>query len=229
MRSITTARVAGRMVLAVSAAGLVFSGIGAASASGTAASVTRLHASTLSAVSGQHVTFYATVSPAIAGAPTPTGSVTFAGAIAPVSVPLTTNATTGKPEAKIVTGVKVGTFTITATYNGDSTYAAGATQSVTVTVAKANTSTTMTATQSSVSPGHWTVTINVRPVLPGRGVATGTVAVNFDGTPITVALNSHANGYLHATLAHGATHTVTATYGGDSNFNGSSGQLTFTS
>lgn len=229
MRSVTTARVAGRMIAAVGASALVFSGISAASATGTAASVTHLHASTLSAVSGQRVTFYATVSPAITGGPAPTGTVTFAGAVAPVSVPLVKNATTGEQEAKIVASVKVGTFTVTATYNGDATYAAGATRTITVTVGKANTATTMTATQSTVSAGHWTVTIKVRAVLPGRGIATGTVGVHFDGTPVTVTLNSHGNAYLHETLSHGATHTVTATYGGDSNFNGSSGQLTFTS
>lgn len=206
--------------------------VGAASsaaATGTGATVVRLHASTLTAVSGQHITFYTTVAPALGGA-APTGTVTFGGAVTPaVTVPLVKNITTGKQEAKTVAGFFPGSYTVTATYNGDAAYAAHGPISVTVTVTKANTTTTVTAVQSTIYPGHWTITAKVRPVVPGRGTATGSVVFTIDnvaGSP--TPLNTSANAYLHKIFAKGTSHTVIVSYPGDAHMNASQGKITFT-
>jgi hypothetical protein len=212
-------------------AALMFVGAASsAAATGTGATVVRLHASTLSAVSGQHITFYTTVAPAVTGGAAPTGTVTFGGAITPaVTVALVKNITTGKQEAKTVAGFAPGGYTVTATYNGDAAYAAHAPISVSVTVTKASTTTTVTAVQSTTHPGHWTITAKVRPVAPGRGTATGPVVFTVDNVAGSPApLNTSANAYLHKIFAKGTSHTITVNYPGDAHMNASQGKITFT-
>src|SRR5664279_322638 len=127
-------------------------------ATGTGATVVHLHASALNAVSGQHITFYTTVSPKVAGGAAPSGTVTFGGAVTPaVTAVLAKNATTGQQEAKTIAGFAPGSYTVSATYSGDATYVSYGPVNVTVTVSKANTTMTVTVTQSATRPGYWTI------------------------------------------------------------------------
>ncbi|WP_330347892.1 Ig-like domain repeat protein [Streptomyces sp. NBC_00582] len=181
-------------------------------------------------VVGQPVTFTATVAPVAPGAGAPSGTVTFdfgdgspvqtvalVGGTATVTHAYTT--TTGSP------------FAVTATYSGDANFA-GSSGSDTQTVNQSVTSTTvLSSPDPSVVGQPVTFTATVAPVAPGAGAPSGTVTFDFgDGSPVqTVALVGGTATVTHAyTSTTGSPFTVTATYGGDANFAGSSGTDTQT-
>ena len=181
-------------------------------------------------VVGQSVTFTATVAPVAPGAGTPTGSVVFdfgdgniSGPIALVGgVATTTHAyttTTGSP------------FTLTATYGGDSNFT-GSVGGGTHTVGQALTTTTLTdVPDPSVVGESVTFTATVAPVAPGAGTPTGSVVFDFGDGNVSapVALIAGVATTTHAyTTTTGSPFTLTATYGGDSNFSGSVGGGTHT-
>src|SRR5207302_882934 len=108
-----------------------------------ASTTTALSSSANPSLSGQSVTFTATVNPAAPSAGTPTGTVTVSdgsstctGTVADGTCTLTST-TTGSPK------------TITASYGGDNTFNTDASPGVSHTVNKANTSTTV---GSSLNP-----------------------------------------------------------------------------
>ena len=122
---------------------------------------------------------------------------------------------TSAPGAYAVTpsGVSSPNYTIT--------FAAG-----TLTVTKADTTLTLTATPNPSRPNQ---TVQVRAAVaaaaPGAGTVTGTVEFRENGTLIGMA--TIVNGV--ATLSKGfkkGTHPLTATFSGNVNFNGSSGNVT---
>jgi len=111
--------------------------------------------------------------------------------------------------------------TITATYGGTTVHAPSASGGSLT--AKGNTTTTIT----SIAPTPYvlgtptTVSVNVAGVSPAGGVPTGTVTVSAaTGGGCTIALASGAGSCAWTPVAGGAT-TITATYNGDSFFNGS--------
>ena len=182
-------------------------------------------------VFGQSVTFTATVSPvAPAGPPTtvaPTGTVTFLDGGSPIGTG-TVNSVTGVATFA-TTALAVGNHTITASYAGDSNYN-GSTASLTgnpQVVNKANTATTVTSSANpSVFGQSVTFTATVSAVAPGSGTATGTVTFLDGGSPIgTGTLSGGIATFTTSALAVG-NHTITTNYGGDGNFNGSTGSLT---
>ncbi|MFF4492063.1 Ig-like domain-containing protein, partial [Streptomyces sp. NPDC001544] len=114
-------------------------------------------------------------------------------------------------------------YTITATYGGDTDFA-GATGTDTQTVGQAATTATVTSTPDpSVVGESVTVTATVSATAPGAGTPTGTVTFDFgDGSgtvPATVAGGVAAATHVY-TDAEGSPYTVTATYGGDTDFAG---------
>ena len=181
-------------------------------------------------VVGQSVTFTATVAPVAPGAGTPTGSVVFdfgdgnvSGPIALVGgVATTTHAyttTTGSP------------FALTATYSGSSNFS-GSAGGGTHTVNQASTTTTLAdVPDPSVVGQSVTFTATVAPVAPGAGTPTGTVVFDFgDGNvsgPIALVGGVASTTHTYTTTT-GSPFTLTATYGGDSNFSGSAGGGTHT-
>ncbi|MFI0779866.1 Ig-like domain repeat protein [Streptomyces sp. NPDC021212] len=176
---------------------------------------------------GQSVTFTATVAPVSPGAGVPTGTVTFAfgdgttaatatltGGIATVTHPYTTR--TGSP------------FAITATYNGDTNFTTSS-GTDTQTLNKNTTTTTVTSTPDPSVVGQ-SVTISAT-VSSGSGTPTGTVTFAFgDGTNSAVATLSGGVAIVtHTyTTTTGSPFTITATYGGDNSYAGSSGTDTQT-
>jgi uncharacterized delta-60 repeat protein len=190
----------------------------------TTATLTNLPATSLF---GQTVTITATIAIVAPGAGAPTGTVNFldnGGAISGCSaIAVASNAATCTTSA-----LSVGTHAnITATYSGAADFNGSTASAVSQAV---NLSDSSVAIVSSINPSiiaqSITLTATVAAVAPGVGTPTGTVTF-LDGG------NSLGTGPLVAgvaTLSTGAlavgNHTITATYAGDTNFNGSAGSMT---
>jgi hypothetical protein len=159
-------------------------------------------------VYGQPVTYTATVT---TGA---TGTVDFFdGGVKLTAAPVTISGNTAQftPAAPPAAG----THSISAAYNGDANFSASTSSALPVVINKAKTATTLAFSQSG---GQITFTATISVTAPGSGIPTGTVTF-FNGTsPIGTATITGSS----ATLAIAAYGNITATYGGDSNFSGSS-------
>jgi hypothetical protein len=170
----------------------------------TTAVVSSLNPSTL----GQSVMFTATVTPSSA-----TGTVTFKDGAASLGTgTLSLGQATFSSSA--LTG---GTHSITAVYGGDSNDAFSTSPALSQVVNKA---TTTTSVNSSASPSTFgtsvTFTANVTP-----STATGTVTF-MDGT-LSLGSGTLTGGQATFSTANltGGTHSITAVYGGDTNYSGS--------
>ncbi len=180
-----------------------------------AATTTALTSSPNPSVYGQDTTLTATVAAAAPGAGTPTGTITFSdGSTVLATVPLSGNTATLDTAS-----LSVGTHPITATYNGDTNFLPSGSASLPQIVNPASTSTGLA---SSVNPSAFgqsvTFTATVSPTAPGRGIATGTVTF-YDGANSlgTHTLSGGVATLISSTLSVGS-HSITATYNGDTNF-----------
>ncbi|MBI0376139.1 Ig-like domain repeat protein [Streptomyces albiflaviniger] len=209
---------------AVTAAYAGNTGVAGSSASGSitvgqAASTTALTITPASPVCGQPVTLCAQVTTTSPGTCTPTGTVTFTIA----GGPTLTGTLNGSGQACVTTSaIPVGTHGVTATYGGN-TGVAGSSASGSVTVGQASTTTTLTSSPNPSAPGqNVTFTATVTAVPPATGIPTGNVTFVISGGPTLVGtLNGAGQATVSTnTLTTGA-HTVTATYGGDTCFAGS--------
>ena len=179
-----------------------------------AATTTTLTSSTNPSVFGQSVTFEATVT---AAGGTPTGQVTFKNGTATIGTD--TLDATGK--ASLTTAaLSVGTHNITAVYGGDANFAGSTSNTVNQVVDPANTTTAITsdAPDASVVGEPVVVQYTVTAVAPGSGTPTGDVTVD-DGTDSCTGTVAAGQCTLIPTTA--GAKTLTATYVGDGNFNGS--------
>ncbi|KAB2930331.1 MAG: hypothetical protein F9K25_09365, partial [Candidatus Contendobacter sp.] len=169
------------------------------------------------AVFGQTVALTATVSPNTA-----TGTISFQKGGSELTCaegvqprPLSSSSAT----CTVTGGFGVGAHAFTADYGGDSMYASS--QGTTnLTVSKATTTTTITSDNPDPSAVGGAVTVNyaVAVVAPGAGTLTGTVTVSAGPDSCTGTLPATS---CNLTFNSPGTKTLTATYGGDSNFNGS--------
>ncbi|WP_326608936.1 Ig-like domain repeat protein [Streptomyces scopuliridis] len=169
-------------------------------------------------VFGQPKTLTATVAAVPPGGGTPTGTVSFFD-----GVTLLGTATLSGGVATFTTStLSVGSHSLTAVYNGDVDFS-GSTSPVDVqTVTQAGTTTALTsAPDPSVFGQAKTLTATVAAVLPGAGTPTGTVSF-FDGATLlgTATLSGGAATFTTSTLSVGS-HSLTAVYGGDVDFTGS--------
>jgi len=192
---------------------------------------TALSSSVTPSVFGKAVTFTATINILSLSAGTPTGTVQFQIDGANAGSPVSLSTTGHKSTATFSTAsLGVGTHAVTASYSGDSSFA---TSSGTLSGGQAvnQAATTVTVSSSanpSVSGQSVTFTATVRVVAPGAGAPTGTVQFQIDGSnagsPVSLGSGGIAT-FSTATLKVG-THTITASYSGDSSFASSSGSLT---
>ncbi|MEA2987535.1 MAG: hypothetical protein QOG83_246 [Alphaproteobacteria bacterium] len=167
-------------------------------------------------VSGQSVTFTATVTPA--GAGTPTGTVTFKDGATTLGTGTLSSGSAGFSTAAL----GVGGHTITAVYGGDVTFAASTSPGVAQSVNKGATATAVSATPNPSTLGQSvTFTATVTASAPAAGTASGTVTFK-DGAATLGAgtLSNGAAGFSTAALSEGQ-HTISAVYGGDASFTGS--------
>ncbi len=192
------------------------------------AATTTVLSATASPVVGQSVTYSATVAAAPPGSGTPTGTVAFTQgstvlcAASPLSVssPDTATCSTSYPAPT--------TVSVSAAYSGDANFdASSGTKSVTV--AKDAVSQGFTSSANPVLTGqHFIVTDTVSAAAPGAGTPTGTVSFHLSATGATpecqgsdtvVIASGAATCILTGLPAAESTLSVSATYGGDSNFN----------
>lgn len=184
---------------------------------GKASSVTGTVTSSVNpSLLGQPVVFSVNVTVAAPGAGSPTGTVTFFDSGAQLGTANLSNGTA----TLTVSSLSAGPHSITATYAGNDSFTTSTSATaLTQTVNKAGTTTTVTP---SVNPSVFgqtvTFTAAVAAVAPGAGTPTGTVSFTVDGvTSAPVALVNGSATFSTSSLTVG-THTVTATYGGDSGF-----------
>ncbi len=172
---------------------------------------------------GQLVTFTATVNSVPSGGAAPTGTVTFTVdgvAQAPVAL-------SGSQATFSSSTLGVGTHTVSAAYSGEANYFASTSTTLTQTITKVATTTTVSASMTpSVYGQSVTFTATVAGTV-GSGTPSGTVTFSVDGiaqAPVTLAGGQAA--FALNSLGAGS-HSITAAYGGDSNY-GNSSSSTFT-
>lgn len=178
-------------------------------------SATALASSLNPSTYGHSVTFTASVTPATA-----TGTVTFKnGSVTLGAVALSA----GKATFSTPT-LTAGAHAIVAIYSGNSSFGGSTSPTVTQTVKKAATTTALVSSLNPSNKGQ-AVTFTAT-IAPGTGV-TGTVTFK-DGATIlgTAAVNAttHKAAITKSTLAVG-THSITAVYGGNTNFNTSTSAI----
>jgi hypothetical protein len=177
-------------------------------------------------VFGQVVTFTAQIAPKTPGAGTPTGLVDFKESttdLTPGGVGLTSGQATFTTASETV-----GSHTITATYAGDVNFL-GSTgdDSAALQIVKPDSTTTtvISAPNASVFGQAATFTAAVNALAPGAGTPTGTVDFmegSTDLTPGGIALSGGTAIFSTAALTVGS-HTISASYAGDTSFLGSNG------
>jgi large repetitive protein len=197
-----------------------------------AATTAALSASTTSLVAGQNVTFTATITGTTPSTLNPTdGTVTFV--VDGVNVPVTLTAAHPGIATFTTSFVSVTTHTVSASYGGGTNFSAsGPSPSVMLNVAKANSN---IALGSSVNPANTgqsvTFTATVSGATPSVGKPTsGTVTFVIDGVSHQVQLSSTNPGVASFTTSFSSSgsHTVTASYGGNTSFSASGTTPTLT-
>ncbi len=160
---------------------------------------------------GSSVTFTATIS-----STTATGTVTFKDGSTTLG---TGNVSSGTATFSTST-LAVGSHSITAVYSGDSNYNTSTSSKLTQTVKQASSTSVSSSTNPDPSSAPVTFTAVVSP-----SAATGTVTFMDGSTSLgTGTLSGGVAGLTTSSLANG-THSITAIYGGDTNYIGSTSSV----
>lgn len=182
-----------------------------------AATTTMLESSANPSVFGQPVTFTATVETSVAGLATPDGSVSFEDG----GVVLGTAVLDGGVATLTTADLAVGDHDLVARYGGSSSFETSDSATLAQAVNKAETS---VALSSSLNPSVLgvpvTFTAMVAAASPGAGMPTGTVTFEDGGVLLGSADLDAGVASLTAPFLALATHSITATYAGDGNFEG---------
>ncbi len=205
---------------------------------------TTISSSNLSVAAGTAITITATVTKTTGSGTVPaiSGPISFAVTNTATMVTTTYNGTVAAGTAKLtfpatgLTALAPGTYTITATYAGSSpNFAASTSNTLTQTVGKAQTGTTLGALPANLATGE-SVTLTATVTAIGLTTKpTGTVTFTVNGTAYTatgVAGTKAGTMTASFTIAGGltkGTDDISASYGGDSNFLGSSSATTVAS
>ena len=166
----------------------------------------------------------ATVKPA-SGSGTPTGTVTFFNGTTQLGQPVTLSNGTATFDYNPNT-LAVGTYSITAQYGGDTTFANSVSPAQQLTVQAIPTTTKLTLSPTFVDVGSSGPVVATATVAPtsGSGTPTGTVTF-FNGTtqlgqPVALSNGTAAFSYNTSSLTAN-TYSITATYSGDTDFTAS--------
>jgi hypothetical protein len=150
------------------------------------------------------------------GSGTPTGNVTFYDG--PNSIG--TGSLSGNT-AVLKCSLSSGSHNITAVYNGDDNYDGSNSDAVTQTVNKVNAATSLSSSASSAKSGsRVTFTAAVTP-----STATGTVTFKDGNTILGIGTVRGGQATFNTSSLSKGTHSITAVYGGDSSFNGSTSAM----
>ena len=192
---------------------------------GQATPAVSLIASANPSVTGQPVTYTATVS-AVSGGAQPTGSVTFSvdGSAQCSSVTLNTSGSATCTDT--YDSAAGSSHAVHVAYSGDVDYVeASADLSQSVNRAPSTTSTAV-APPSTVHGQPVTITVTVAAAAPGAGTPTGTVSITDTSTSPAAVLGtpSLSGGTASITVSSLSvgTHSISTTYSGDASFNASS-------
>jgi Bacterial Ig-like domain (group 3)/Putative Ig domain/Calx-beta domain len=176
------------------------------------ASSTALTSSANPSVSGQSITFTATVSPVSPATGTPTGNIVFKDS----TTTLATVALTSGVATFTTSSLSVASHSISAGYGGDANF----TSSGAFLTQVVNTASTTSSLSASGSPWYYgasvTFTATVSVNSPGTGTPTGTETFKDGATTIgTATLSSGVATFSLSSLSVGS-HSITALYSGDS-------------
>ena len=182
-------------------------------------------------VTGQSVTFTATVSAVSPGSGTPTGTIQFKDGVATLGSCSAQTMSAGSATCSASFPATASPRTISAVYAGESNFVTSTSSNLTQTINPASTSTALASSANpSVTGQSVTFTATVSATSPGSGTPSGTVNFKDGGNTISGCGTQTLNGSGVATCASTMTtgsHTITAVYSGDSNFSAStSGGLT---
>jgi hypothetical protein len=184
-----------------------------------ATTTTTLQSNHNPSVTGQPVTFTATLTSSTAG--TITGSVTFYDGGVPLGPSVTISSGTAQftPTSFLASASP---RSITAAYSGDVNYGGSTSTPLSQVINKSATTTGVTADVNPTGVGQpVTFTANVLSTAPGSGSPTGTVTFSIDGIPSSpVAMTGGIASLTTSSLTLG-THAVTGNYNGDGDFNSS--------
>jgi uncharacterized protein (TIGR03437 family) len=182
---------------------------------GRAAQSLSLTVNTTVTVPGQPVTFTAQLTgPAVTGIAAPSGEIQFFDG----STLIGTSTLLSGVATLTVTNLSAGVHQITATYTGDSNWAAATSTPVTVTVgAKSPTVTTLVLSTSASDLSQLTLTATVAPLPPATGIPTGTVQFIDTTTNAVLAAVVMSGGSATATVPLN-TDPIVAVYSGDLHF-----------
>ncbi|HEX2089313.1 MAG TPA: Ig-like domain-containing protein [Actinomycetota bacterium] len=176
-------------------------------------------------VSGQSVTYTATVAVVPPGAGTPTGTVKFKNDTTDISSctlqPLGTP-TTGKAQCGTNFMAVDSPHAVSAEFSGDTEFLSSTTETgITQTVNKANTQVGLSSPGPVKTGQQVTYTAAVTVVVPGAGTPTGTVTFKEGSTQICtpVSLSSSGTAQCSTTYNTVGNRSITAEYSGDSNYN----------
>jgi hypothetical protein len=187
------------------------------------ATTTTVGSSPNPSVIGQSVTVTALVASQNVNAGNPSGTVTFTEGSTTLASGVVVDAT--GHASFTTTGLAVGSHTITATFTGTAGWVASSgNDSASPQVVSQDATTTGVA--SSGNPSTYgdgvTFTATVSAAAPGSGTPTGTVTIYDGSTALGNGTLSAAGQAVFTTSALGAgTHSITAVYGGDGSFTGS--------
>lgn len=187
---------------------------------GQPTTTTSLASSANPTVYGQATTLSSSVT-ASSGSGTPTGSVTFDDG----SNALGTASLSGAQAGLTVSSLNVGTHSITAAYGGDSNFLASTSSALSQVVNQASTATAFTSSANSQTLNtSITLTANLSVLAPGAGTPTGTITFQEGSNVLATSPvgSSEQATFSTASLSVG-THSLVASYSGDTNFQPSSG------
>jgi len=153
---------------------------------------------------------------------TPTGTIQFVIDGTNSGAPIAIASGAATYSLPVLTG---GSHMISAMYSGDATFASATVTGISITVTKQNSATTLALSATSINPGQ-AVTFTATVAGATSGVPAGSVTF-LDGVGVlgTSAIVSGKASYTTSALLSGS-HTITANYGGDTNFNVSSATST---
>ena len=118
------------------------------------------------------------------------------------------------------TALPVGSDSLKAVYSGDTSFAGSTSSSITQTVAKAGSTTTLVSSLNPSNAGQ-SVTFHVTVAGQFGGVATGSAGFTSGSTSLGAASLSANAASISTTALPVGTNSISASYGGDSNFNSS--------
>jgi len=166
-------------------------------------------------VTGQAVTFTATVN----GSGAPGGTVTFKDGTTMIGSP---RQVSGGQASLTISTLPFGSHSITASYSGDTFFNASSTAAPLTQFVKGTTTLTASATPATAKPGQAvTLKATIAVTAPTSATPTGSVSFKEGTKTIGASAVSSKNAQISTSSLTLGTHVITATYGGDGNLTGS--------